>query len=145
MSQLSGHCDIIGNRLWRHQQNENRASETRGQCVKIVLFIVNYKFVMSCKKQNNVCTLVKSCFCTHLRVLLMFIIYTPNKPFCERWNSLSLEYIHYSPYNVNSPNASQISLSMVNYGQPLCNFCCGCCVYMHSSLLAFINHFERAS
>ena len=35
-SQLSGHCDVINNRLGRHQQNENRASETRGWCVKIV-------------------------------------------------------------------------------------------------------------
>ena len=36
-SQLSGHCDVIGNRLWRHPQNEDRASETRGRCVKIVV------------------------------------------------------------------------------------------------------------
>ena len=36
-SQLSGHCDVISNRLWRHQQNENRASEKRGRCVKIVI------------------------------------------------------------------------------------------------------------
>ena len=36
-SQLSGHCDVISNRLWRHQQNENRASGTRVRCVKIVL------------------------------------------------------------------------------------------------------------
>ena len=28
-SQLSGHCDVIANRLWRHQQNIKRASETR--------------------------------------------------------------------------------------------------------------------
>ena len=28
-SQLSGNCDVIGNRLWCHQQNENRVSETR--------------------------------------------------------------------------------------------------------------------
>ena len=49
-SQLSGHCDIISNRLWRHKHNENRASETRGRCVKIVIFIVIYGFVMSCKK-----------------------------------------------------------------------------------------------
>ena len=48
-SQLSGHCDVISNRLWRHQQNENRAGETRGRCVKLVVFIV-YGFVMSCTK-----------------------------------------------------------------------------------------------
>ena len=50
MSQLSGHCDVISNRLWCHQQNQNRASETWGQCVKIVIFIVIYESVMSCKK-----------------------------------------------------------------------------------------------
>ena len=35
--QLSCYCDVISNRLWRHQQNEDRASETRGRCVKIVV------------------------------------------------------------------------------------------------------------
>ena len=29
-SQLYGHCDAISIRLWRHQQNEDRASETQG-------------------------------------------------------------------------------------------------------------------
>ena len=49
-SQLSGHCDTIGNRLWRHQQNVKRTSETRGRCVKIPVLIVIYTFVVSCKK-----------------------------------------------------------------------------------------------
>ena len=49
-SQLSGHCDVIANRLWRHQQNVKRTSETRGWCVKILVFSVIYGFVMSCKK-----------------------------------------------------------------------------------------------
>ena len=35
--QLSDHCDVISNRLWRHQQTENRASETRRRCEKIVV------------------------------------------------------------------------------------------------------------
>ena len=35
-SQLSGHCDVIADRLWRHQQNVMRASEPRGLCVKIL-------------------------------------------------------------------------------------------------------------
>ena len=39
-SQLSGYCDVINNRLWRHQQNVNLASEARGWCVKIVVSIV---------------------------------------------------------------------------------------------------------
>ena len=72
-SQLSDHCDVISNRLQCHQQNEDRASETRGRCVKIVSFIVNYGFVMSCKKWNNVCTLVTNCFCTHSGVIVVFI------------------------------------------------------------------------
>ena len=64
--QVSGNCDVIGKRSWRDQQNENRASETRGRCVKLVVFIVIYGFVISCKKQNNVCTLVTNRFCAHL-------------------------------------------------------------------------------
>ena len=36
-SQLSGHCDVIASRLWRHLQNVQRASETRGWCVKILV------------------------------------------------------------------------------------------------------------
>ena len=39
-SKLSSHCDVISNRLWRHHQNHNRAGETRGRCVQIVVFIV---------------------------------------------------------------------------------------------------------
>ena len=45
-SQLSAHYDVISNRLWRHQQNENRACDTRGRCVKIVDFIVIYGFII---------------------------------------------------------------------------------------------------
>ena len=48
--QLFGHCDVIANRLWRHQQNLKRTSETRERCVKILVFSVIYGFVMSCKK-----------------------------------------------------------------------------------------------
>ena len=36
-SQLSGHCDVIANQLWRHHQNIKRASETWGWCVKILV------------------------------------------------------------------------------------------------------------
>ena len=44
-SQSSVDCDVISTRLWRHHQNENRVSETRGRCVKIVVFIVIDGFV----------------------------------------------------------------------------------------------------
>ena len=53
-SQLSAHCDVISNRSWRHQQIENRASETRGRCKKVVVlspFRVLSSFVMSCKNK----------------------------------------------------------------------------------------------
>ena len=47
-SQLSGHCDLIANRLWRrHQQNVKRASQTRGWCD----FSVIYGLVVSCKNK----------------------------------------------------------------------------------------------
>ena len=36
-SQLSGHCDAISNRMWRHRQNDNWVSEARGWYVKIVV------------------------------------------------------------------------------------------------------------
>ena len=47
-SRLSGHYDVISNWLWRHQQYENRASETLGRCVKIFIFVMIYGFIMSC-------------------------------------------------------------------------------------------------
>ena len=71
-SQLSGHYDVISNRLWQHQ-NENQASETWGWCVKIVAFTVIYGFVMSCKKWNNVCTLMTNFFGAHSSVILVLI------------------------------------------------------------------------
>ena len=40
--QWPGHCDVIGNRLWRYQQNVNRTSETQCRCVKIIIFIIIY-------------------------------------------------------------------------------------------------------
>ena len=49
-SLLCCYCGVISNQLWRHQQNEDRASETRGRCVNIAAFIVIYGCVMSCKK-----------------------------------------------------------------------------------------------
>ena len=72
-SQFSGYCDVINHRLWRHQQNVNLGSEARCRCAKIVVFIVTLIVVMSCKKWNNVCTLVPNCFCAHSSVILVFI------------------------------------------------------------------------
>ena len=49
-SQLSPYCDVINNRLWRHHRNVTPASDAWGRCVKIVVFIVIFIVVMSCKK-----------------------------------------------------------------------------------------------
>ena len=51
-SQLSGHCDVISDRLWRHQENKNRASETLGRCVRIVVLS---SFINSlCRVRNKI-------------------------------------------------------------------------------------------
>ena len=77
-SQLSCHCYVIANRLWRHQQNVGRASEwyandMREWYAKILVFSLIYGFVMSCKKWNNICTLVTNCLCAHSSVILVLI------------------------------------------------------------------------
>ena len=49
-SQPSDYCDVISNRLWHHQQNW--ASETRGLCMKIVVFT---SFMDSlCRERNSI-------------------------------------------------------------------------------------------
>ena len=53
-SQMSGHCDVMSNRLWLNQQNKNQASETQGWCVKIVVFIVIYFMDLLCHVRNNI-------------------------------------------------------------------------------------------
>ena len=106
-SQLSRYCDIIRNRLWRHQQNEDRASKARGRCVKVVVFIFIYGFVMSYKKWNNVCILVPTCcFTTRelnkkvtlswaqrqflTRVHTLFSLYAPCRTRCMGRNTFRL-------------------------------------------------------
>ena len=79
---IVGHCDVINSRLWRQQQNENRASETRGRCVNIVVLS---SFVDSlCRERKQI-----------MYVLPWWIVSALIR---ERWNSSSLEYIHYSLY-----------------------------------------------
>ena len=57
-SQFSGHCDIISNRigLQFYQQNVNRTGQTWGRCVKIVIFIIIYKFIYKplCHVRNKI-------------------------------------------------------------------------------------------
>ena len=51
-SELSGHCDVIADRLWRHQQNVMRASEPRRLCVEI---LVSASFMDSlCRVRNKI-------------------------------------------------------------------------------------------
>ena len=51
-SQLSGHCNVITDRLWRHQQNMKRASKTRAWCVKILVFrVIVYSL---CRIRNKI-------------------------------------------------------------------------------------------
>ena len=67
--------------LWRHQQSIVTSSAERKQSdwdtetmwEYIVVFVVIYGFVMSCKKLNNVCTLVTNCLCAHSSFILVFI------------------------------------------------------------------------
>ena len=56
VSQLSGHCDVNSNLLWRHQQNVNRVRAAEGRYVKIAVYIVIYGIGMSYEKWNYVCT-----------------------------------------------------------------------------------------
>ena len=57
--QLSGDCDVISNRLWCHQQDVNQSGETwPGQCVKMVVFIAIYGFIMSWLPR---CSLLQHC------------------------------------------------------------------------------------
>ena len=59
----------VWNRLWRHHQNVNRASETHIWCVGIGFLIFMSWFIMSCKRWNNVCTLVKMCLFANSSVI----------------------------------------------------------------------------
>ena len=61
-SQSPGQCDVHSNRLWSHQQNVKRDSETRDLCVKIIDFIVVYGCIMSCKKKNKIFILLGDLF-----------------------------------------------------------------------------------
>ena len=80
-SQLSGHCDVIRNRLWRYQQNENRASETRGRCIKLVMFIVIYGFVITGDPLHSRAACTQPCNVnTHSRAHC-----SPRARLCEQW------------------------------------------------------------
>ena len=52
-SQLSGRCDVISNRLWRHQQNKTRTSETRERRVKVDVFLSSFMYSL-CRVRNKI-------------------------------------------------------------------------------------------
>ena len=58
-SQWSGHCDVISNQLWRHRQNVNRTSETRGRCVQIVV-LSPFMYIL-CRVTNKITSLDEKC------------------------------------------------------------------------------------
>ena len=65
--------DLFKSRLW-------------GRCVKIVVFIVIYGFVMSSEKYNNVCTLVTNCFCAHSLIVRRAGLLWSQQDFEWRWS-----------------------------------------------------------
>ena len=67
-SQLSGQCDVIGNRLWRHQLNENWVSETRKRCVKIVV-LSSFMDSFCCVRNKIMYVLLWRTVCALTRVL----------------------------------------------------------------------------
>ena len=89
--------------LWRHWQSivtssaECKPSEwvTVSTCEDHRFFVI-YGFVMSCKKYNNVCTLVTNGSCAHTSIFRVFISLVAAQSSRERINRSPLEYIHYS-------------------------------------------------
>ena len=82
-SQLSGHCDIIGNRWWRHQENENWVSEPRERWVKIVVLSSFMESFCRVRKklpnyQHIVYTLTRWGRLTHICVSKLTIICSDN-------------------------------------------------------------------
>ena len=51
-SRLSGHCNVISNRLWRHQQYVNNKWHTGWMC-EDRHFILTYGYVVMCKIMTN--------------------------------------------------------------------------------------------
>ena len=127
-SQLSGYCDVIKYWLWRQQQNVNPASEARGRCVKIFIFIIIFIVVMLCKKWNNVCTLVRNCFCTHSSVILVFVSLIASQLQTKKKITLSLEvkqFIHYSLYNLTTTRQNTTKLCVYSLRHTACPYTSG--------------------
>ena len=115
------HCDLISNRLWCHQQNLIRASETRDRCKNNILFTFLLSFMDSLCRVRNKTMYVLSWRTTYTLTRVLFGCLFPSLP-ChsrERINSSPLDYIHHSIFDNYRPRVTAISLaSVLNFSQP---------------------------
>ena len=97
-SQLSGHCDIISNQLWHHQQNENQARH--GDDVPKSSFSSSFMDTLCCVRNKITYVLSWRTVSVCTRVLFWYLFpeleINTKKPSREHWSSSSHEYIHYS-------------------------------------------------
>ena len=107
----SRHICLVSNRLWSHQQDVDRASETRGRCVKIFVFVVIYGFVIACRKLNAICNLVTDCWCAHWSVILVLIFHLHGNYF---WFHIAI-YIRFFTSNLLCLNVYLNCLSLDNH------------------------------
>ena len=114
-SQLSHYCGVISNRLWRHQQNEDRASETRGRCVKIVVFSVIDSLAMSCK---NKIIHVLSWWTVSVLTRVLFLCLFPSLLRNKNNSLVSTETVsHSSTYNILYIGRGSIGLHQHSWTQ----------------------------
>ena len=71
-SQLSAYCEVICNRVSRHQQNENRENEIRGRCVEIVVLSL---FMDSLCRVRNKIRSVLSWRTVYARTRVLFFVF----------------------------------------------------------------------
>ena len=70
-SQLSGYCDVINNRVWRHQQSVKLASEARDRCVKIPNSCIWLGYLSLCFDENLLMTMCYHGIMTWQAVVLL--------------------------------------------------------------------------
>ena len=93
-SKLSGHCVVISNRLWRLQQNVNRASKTRRS-----MFLSSFMDSL-CHVRNKFMYVLLQQTVSALICMLFWCLF-PELPLHELRNRLPLEYIYYSLYIIS--------------------------------------------
>ena len=127
-SQFSSYCDVTNKRFWRHQQNVNPAIEARGRCVKIVVFIVIFIVVMSCKKYNDV-LLEWQIVSVFTRVLLwcLFPELRSTKTVCHSSTHIILNLSHTKHIHLHTLRLVHSTLQI--YWKKSCE------LYMHTGIL----------